>query len=47
MKIFIALLSIFCFSVALANDDESAADLNSPIIDEMSPFPSFDQTTLL
>lgn len=35
MKIYIALLSIFCFSVAFANDDESAADLDSPIIDEM------------
>ena len=35
MKIFIALLSILFFSTAFANDQESAADANSPIIDEM------------
>ena len=36
MKIFIALLSIFCLSTALANDNEAAdADANNLIIDEM------------
>ena len=36
MKIFIALLSIFCFSTTLANDNEAAdADANNLIIDEM------------
>ena len=36
MKIFIALLSIFCLTTALANDNEAAdADANNLIIDEM------------
>jgi len=36
MKIFIALLSIFCFSFTFANDNEAAdADPNNLIIDEM------------
>ena len=38
MKIFIALLSIFCFSFTFANDNEAAdadADANILIIDEM------------
>ncbi len=36
MKIFIALLSIFCFSFTFANDNEASdADANILIIDEM------------
>ena len=35
MKIFITLLSIFCFSSTFANDNEADADANNLIIDEM------------
>jgi hypothetical protein len=35
MKIFITLLSIFCFSSTFANDNKADADANNLIIDEM------------